>query len=59
MYNIGWRERFGAKKGYDALTTDEVRSAARKYGAAFVITEKPKEFRLPKLYENKDFIRLN
>jgi hypothetical protein len=61
MYDIGWRERFGAKEGYGALTTDEVRSAARKYGALFVITEKPKEFSLPKLYENKEFIlyRLN
>jgi hypothetical protein len=61
MYDLGWRKRFGAKEGYGALTTDEVRRAARKYGAAFVITEKPKEFSLPKLYENKEFIlyRLN
>lgn len=56
MYDIGWRERFGAKEGYDALTTVEVRSAARKYGVSFVITEKPKEFNLSKLYENDKFI---
>lgn len=56
MFDIGWRERFGAKTGYNALTTSEVRKAARKYGASFVITEKPKEFDLPKLYENKRYI---
>jgi hypothetical protein len=56
MYDLGWRERFGARDGYSALTTDEVRSVAAKYNASFVVTEKPKEFSLPKLYENKKYI---
>jgi hypothetical protein len=56
MYDLGWRERFGARTGYNALTTDQVRRVAAKYNASFVVTEKPKEFSLPKLYENKQYI---
>ena len=56
MHDIGWRERFGAKTGYTALSTAAVRRAARKYGASFVVTEKPKKFDLLKLYENQKFI---
>ena len=56
MKDLGWRDLFGAEKGYNELTTEEVVSAARKYGADFVVTEKPKQFELETLYENKQFI---
>jgi hypothetical protein len=29
---------------------------AEKYGVKFIITEKPKTFALPKIYENEQFI---
>ena len=56
MKDLGWRELFGAEKGYNGLSTEEVVSAAHKYGADFVVTEKPKEFELDTFYENKQFI---
>jgi hypothetical protein len=56
MKDLGWKDLFGAEKGYNGLTTGEVVSAAHKYGADFVVTEKPKQFELDTFYENKQFI---
>jgi hypothetical protein len=43
-------------EGYDTLTTDHILKVAQKYGARFIITQKPKTFSLKKLYENVNFI---
>jgi hypothetical protein len=56
MNDLGWKVLHGNFGGYNNLTTAEVISAAEKYGAQFIITEKPKIFNLKKLYENKRFI---
>jgi hypothetical protein len=56
MKDLGWKELFGAEKGYNGLSTEAVVSAAHKYGADFVVTEKPKQFKLDTFYENKQFI---
>lgn len=42
--------------GYNNLSTDQIVNVARKYNAAYVVTEKPKTFELKKIYENKKFI---
>jgi hypothetical protein len=56
MHDIGWKTFAGEKEGYNKLTTEEVITVAKKYGAPFVISEKPKQFNLPHLYENTSFI---
>jgi hypothetical protein len=56
MRNLGWKTSLGAKEGYNSLTTAEIISAAKKYGAKFIITEKPKQFNLRRVYENDKFI---
>ncbi len=56
MEAIGWKEVNGVYDGYNNLSTAQVLRTAKKYGARFVITEKPKIFDLKKLYENKKFI---
>ncbi|MBW1853636.1 MAG: hypothetical protein JRJ00_02990, partial [Deltaproteobacteria bacterium] len=42
--------------GYNALSTEEIILTAQKYGATYIITEKPKRFELPSIYENNAFI---
>jgi hypothetical protein len=42
--------------GFNMITTAGVENAARKYGAKYVISEKPKTFNLEKIYENSGFI---
>jgi len=56
MNDLGWKWLHGSFEGYKNLSTDQVVKAAQKYGARFVITEKPKTFDLEKCYENKKFI---
>ncbi len=56
MKDLGWRTSYAAKSGYNSLTTEAVAAAAQKYGAKFVVTEKPKTFALPLLYENEQFV---
>lgn len=56
MYDLGWTEKHLCYDGYNRLTTAEVLRAAQKYGAAFIVTEKPKTFQLKKIYENSKFI---
>ena len=56
MQALGWRELFGAEEGYNGLSTEEVVLAAHKYGADFVVTEKPKQFELDTFYENQQYI---
>jgi hypothetical protein len=56
MKDLGWRELYGAEEGYNGLSTEEILSVAHKYGADFVVTEKPKQFELDTLYENKQFM---
>jgi|GEM_PF-514635 len=56
MYDLGWTEKELIYDGYNRLTTDAVLRAAQKYGAKFIVTEKPKTFALKKLYENNKFI---
>ena len=56
MWNLGWTERFNGKQGYNRLTTNDMVRVAQKYGAKFVVTEKPKTFKLFKAYENDLYI---
>lgn len=56
MYDLGWTEKDLCNKGYNRLTTAEIVRVARKYGAGFIVTEKPKTFDLRKIYENDKFI---
>jgi len=58
MKELGWKSFcFDSNaEGYYYLPTSEVVKTARKYGARFIITEKPKLFALPKIYENEQFI---
>jgi hypothetical protein len=41
---------------FNRITTENVLKAAHKYGAKFIVSEKPKRFKLEKLYENARFI---
>ena len=58
MKDLGWKEFCidSNAGGYFNLKTAEVMKAAKKYGAKFIITEKPKTFELQKTYENNQFI---
>jgi hypothetical protein len=58
MKELGWKEFCidSNAGGYFNLKTAEVMKAAKKYGAKFIITEKPKTFELKKTYENNQFI---
>jgi hypothetical protein len=56
MRDLGWKTFSDGKEEYNSLTTEEVFNAAKKYGAKFVITEKPKQFNLQRIYENGKFI---
>ena len=56
MHALGWTKPYNAEAGFNSLTTADITRTARKYGASFVVTEKPKEFDLPKAYENNRFI---
>jgi len=56
MNDLGWRKIHGEGEGYQNLTTGEIVMAAKKYGATYIIAQKPKTFELKKIYENKLFI---
>jgi hypothetical protein len=56
MADLGWEKKLEARKSYDQLSTDDIIAVGLKYGASFVVTEKPKTFKLKKIYENKKFI---
>jgi len=56
MNDLGWRKLLGEVEGYQNLTTKKVLVAAKKYGATYIIAQKPKTFELKKIYENKLFI---
>jgi len=56
MHGLGWTKRHNAREGFNSLTTPAIKKVADKYGASFVVTEKPKEFDLPKAFENSRFI---
>jgi hypothetical protein len=56
MNALGWKDLWGAQKGYNRLSTEEVLKAAQKYGASHIVTEKPKHFELKALYENEQFV---
>jgi hypothetical protein len=58
MKELGWKKFcFDSNaEGYYYLPTSEVVKTAKKYGAKYIITEKPKTFALPKIYENEQFI---
>lgn len=56
MDDLGWRRMHGSIEGYNNLSTHDILRAATKYGARFVITEKPKTFDLEKIYENHSFL---
>jgi hypothetical protein len=56
MGDLNWATIWGADTGYNSLTTEAIVAAAKKYHAPYVVTEKPKTFDLPVLYENKKFI---
>ena len=56
MNDLGWKTLWGGQSGYNALSTEEIILTAQKYGATYIITEKPKRFELPSIYENNAFI---
>ncbi|NOQ87005.1 MAG: hypothetical protein GQ554_09025 [Deltaproteobacteria bacterium] len=56
MNSLGWETFLGEKNGYNALSTEEIVATARKYHAVYIVTEKPKHFELPKVYENSHYI---
>jgi hypothetical protein len=56
MNDLGWYTLWGEKSGYNGLSTEAIVATAKKYGARFIITEKPKQFELPRIYENGQFI---
>ena len=56
MNDLGWYTLWGETSGYDGLSTEEIVTAAKKYGVRFIITKKPKHFELPRIYENSQFI---
>jgi len=58
MKELGWKTFcFDSNaEGYYYLKTGAVVKTACKYGVRFIITEKPKIFALPKIYENEQFI---
>jgi hypothetical protein len=58
MSDLGWRKLHlhGEEEGYQNLTTGEILMAAKRYGAKYIITQKPKTFELKKIYDNKLFI---
>ncbi len=58
MMDLGWKSFCvdSNAQGYFHLSTEDVTKAAGKYGAQFIIAEKPKTFMLPKVYENDQFI---
>jgi len=56
MRALGWTTPNNAEEGFNRLTTADIKKVAAKYGASFVVTEKPKTFELPKAYENSRYI---
>ena len=56
MEDLGWKTIWGAESGYNSLTTEALVAASKKYNAQYVVTEKPKTFDLPVMYENNKFI---
>jgi hypothetical protein len=56
MNDLGWKTMYGARSGYNSLSTEEIVSVAKKYSAVYIVTEKPKCFELPRIYENSEFI---
>jgi hypothetical protein len=56
MHDLGWHTLWGERSGYNGLSTEAIVATAKKYGASFIITEKPKRFELPLIYENSRFI---
>ena len=58
MKELGWKTFCldSNAEGYYYLPTSEVVKTTCKYGVKFIITEKPKIFALPKIYENEQFI---
>jgi len=56
MNDLGWKIMTGAVSGYNGLSTEQIIAAAEKYDAAYIVTEKPKRFDLPRCYENSHYI---
>ncbi len=56
MSALGWKSFRNSEGGYNSLTTDEIASAAKKYKAAYIVTEKPKTFNLPVIYSNSNYM---
>jgi hypothetical protein len=56
MKDLGWKTIWDAETGYNSLATEAIVAAAKKYNAPYVVTEKPKSFSLPVMYENSEFI---
>jgi hypothetical protein len=56
MNDLGWQTLWGERSGYNGLSTEAIVATAKKYGASYIITEKPKRFDLPSIYENNQFI---
>ena len=56
MHALGGQNPTMPRKDLTSLTTDDITRSCAQYDASFVVTEKPKEFELPKSYENSRFI---
>ncbi len=56
MNDLGWKTFLGSRSGYNDLSTEQILTTAQKYGAGYIVTEKPKRFDIPRIYENDQFI---
>ena len=56
MSDLGWKTMWGGYTGFNSLTTEAIAATARKYNATYIVTEKPKRFNLPLVYENSKYI---
>jgi len=56
MAALGYDREDRFYSGFRTLTTQQILAAARRYGASFVVTDKPKTFDLPKIYENEGYV---
>jgi hypothetical protein len=56
MNDLGWTKEYNAEAGFKNLSTEDITRIALKYNARFVVTEKPKSFTLPIVYENSRYI---
>lgn len=56
MRALGWNSKGDQETCFARLSTPKLLRAAHRFGADYVVSEKPKTFNLPKVYENGEYI---